>query len=169
MDYIIKSEKFLRQKSESVESEKEANAIIKELKGKINDGVGLSAPQIGILKKVAIVRYKDIFVKIVNPFDIELSEEKFIFKEEGCLSFPGIRKNTLRQRVIQFKNEFEDGVHCYSIYDYDSMFVVTFQHEIDHFNGILFFDYQINTNKVGRNDLCLCGSEKKYKRCCLKM
>ena len=46
---------------------------------------------------------------------------------------------------------------------------IAVQHEVDHLNGILIEDRRhIVPQKVGRNELCPCGSGKKYKKCCLK-
>ncbi|TRZ81795.1 hypothetical protein D4R86_02170 [bacterium] len=56
------------------------------------------------------------------------------------------------------------------------MLCIQVQHEIDHFNGIVFRERQsldvfkpiVNVEaKIGRNDPCPCGSNKKYKKCCL--
>jgi len=49
---------------------------------------------------------------------------------------------------------------------------VCVQHEIDHLNGVVCMDRKVNTTivkdkKIGRNEPCLCGSGKKYKKCCI--
>lgn len=132
-------------------------------------GIGLAAPQIGIAKQIAIVRLGgNININLVNC-KIDKAYDLKMFKDEGCLSFPGRVENTARFQEVYISNNL----------DYPNSFVVTglpavvCQHEIDHFNKILFIDKVIpkqvtviKKNKVGPNDPCLCGSNKKYKKCC---
>jgi len=165
---IVTNEEFLRQKSEIVEDQELANLIIKDLEDtlKIEGGVGLAAPQIGFLKKIAIIRYGEFNLNIINPTDINLSKEKLVFQDEGCLSFPGIRKNTLRSKSISFINGFANEAISFNN---KGIITVAIQHEIDHLDGVLLFDRMmepIKSEKIGRNDKCPCGSGKKYKKCC---
>lgn len=133
-------------------------------------GVGLAAPQIGIAKKIAIVRFGNysfnlINAKIVNKYDPKM------FTDEGCLSFPGRVENTIRFQEVHIENNL----------DYPNRFIATgllsvvCQHELDHVESKLFFDSlapkQVpmkNSIKIGVNDPCFCGSGIKYKKCCLK-
>lgn len=169
---IIKSETFLRKKSKPVSSVIEANQIIDKLiqeLSKIPHGAGLSAPQIGILKQVAIVKSTNMrqtnYIKIVNP-TIASEEGEQIINNEGCLSFPKKHIRTKRPQEIEFYSqwdEFDSGVAL----DFEAAAV---QHEIDHLHGILMFDRQfklkpiVSSRKYGRNDKCPdCG--RKIKKC----
>lgn len=185
MTRIVKDINFLRQKSQPVETEEEANEIIEKLDYALvqNPGLGLSAPQIGILKQVAIIRmsiavgneFKNVSFNIVNPEKIHYLDGQFIYRNEGCLSFPGIRKNTTRYQTVQFINDFNKELHYYSINEGEEEFkdkslIVACQHELEHLEGKVFLDHVQDpkiTNKVGRNDPCICGSGKKFKKCCM--
>jgi peptide deformylase len=136
-------------------------------------GIGLAAPQIGINKKIAIIRLGKnssynydidlINPRIVNAYDLT------IFQNEGCLSFPGITFNTSRYQEVEITSNNKNYVAT-------GLLSIAFQHEIDHLNGVLFFERKlkpvINTSKVGPNDPCPCGEIdqntlkiKKYKKC----
>jgi len=170
---IIKDELLLREKCEDVAKEDVASLILlleEELKS-VNKyekrGIGLAAPQIGINKKAAIIRFDGIEkINLINC-TIEKGFDQAIFKDEACLSFPGITKNTLRYQEIYIINNL---VYPYSFIASGILSVVC-QHEIDHFNGILFHDrVKLNLNP---NDLCICGKvdfvtgkPKKFKKCC---
>jgi peptide deformylase len=169
---IITDEKLLRVKCEEVlleEVEEIRIALDKELKlsgERGNEGVGLAAPQIGIAKKMAIVRLGNISIDLVNPV-IEKQFDLKIIDGEGCLSFPGRREKTKRYNEVHVIN----GVHPNKFIATD-MLAVVISHEIDHLNGILLTDVaikeEVKKNKVRPNDLCPCLSGKKYKKCCLK-
>lgn len=173
---IVKDETILRQKSVPVQTIEEIEEIIEKLEHELrlnNNGVGLAAPQIGILKQVAIIRTPHCNLNIINPTNITLSDDKFVFKDEGCLSFPGVRKNTLRSRVVSFigKNEKLEDIKFEISLQQDQLVTVAVQHEIGHLFGEIFFDYTLkptvgDSKKVGRNDPCPCGSNKKFKKCC---
>ena len=92
-----------------------------------------------------------------------------MFRDEGCLSFPGRVENTTRFQEIYVTNNL--------VYPHNfiatGLTSVVCQHEIDHLTGTLFMDRAailpaIKKNKIGPNDLCNCGSNKKYKRCCMR-
>jgi peptide deformylase len=120
-------------------------------------GVGLSANQIGDTDRVCIIRYGDYHLDLINPRIIEHSEKRMGSVEE-CLSVPGEQALIMRweQVVIKVDNYPQPIIAR----DFDVSRVI--QHEMDHLDGKLILDYA----KVGRNDLCPCGSGKKHKRCC---
>lgn len=128
-------------------------------------GVGLAASQIGHARQVAIVRLGEYKVDLVNC-RIEKGYDKQIFRDEGCLSFPGRVEDTMRYQEIYVVNNL---VYPHSFIA-SGLFAVVVQHEIDHMNGILLSDNaipKVKKQKVGPNDLCLCGSNRKYKKCCM--
>jgi len=100
-------------------------------------GIGLAANQIGIQKHVAIIRIKEIEINLVNPV-IEKGYDKILFDGEGCLSFPGRSERTFRYNEIHVKNDTEP-YHFVAV----GLLAVAIQHEIDHLNGILFFEQAI--------------------------
>jgi peptide deformylase len=169
---IITNIDELRKPSEPVKDEAKAKEIIGKLEETLRyngNGIGLAAPQIGIHKQVAIIRYNNFSLDVVNPTNVRLLDGAFLFKDESCLSLPGVSKNTLRARSIDFINNEKES-HFYSIEKLESIIVVCVQHEIDHLFGKLFVDYALKPiegeTKIGRNDPCMCGSEKKFKKCC---
>jgi len=191
---IVKNIKDLKEKSELVASVEEATRILSQIEPVLNslkNGLGLAAIQIGIPKQIGLMTKKDgSRVALINPELIE-AEDEFTFINEGCLSFPDIYINTRRHRHVTIKNHVIDGDHLREEIQYfyyqpgdtnsDDLLCIQVQHEMDHFNGILFHDHQapnvptiINTEKkVGRNEPCPCGSmdengkRLKYKKCCL--
>ena len=107
---ITDKEELTKHKILAVKNEAESKEIIleleKELKNSKIPGCGLSAPQIGIYKAVAIIRLedigdgfgKDININLVNPKII--SGEKTLVSQEGCLSFPNIVAKAVRYTDI---------------------------------------------------------------------
>jgi len=130
-----------------------------------NAGIGLAAPQLGIAKKAAIVRIDNISINLINC-DIFEKYDPFIFSGEGCLSFPGRIETTNRFKEIVVKNNL---VYPYS-FTATGLVSVCCQHEIEHFNNKLFFENKVVVKQKiqKQNELCLCGSKIKYKRCCGK-
>ena len=132
---LIRDIHFLKQKSKEVTTE-EAQEIIKELETSLNlkQGIGLSAVQIGILKRVGIVRIKDFKLDLINPIILE-KDQRFRVKKEGCLSLPGLYIDTARYQYVTFENGFDK-----KRYMAEGLQAVAIQHEIDHMNGLLMID-----------------------------
>ena len=134
------------------------------------NGVGLAAPQIGIAKNIAIVRLPKMSLNLVNAKLVE-GFDPAVFTDEGCLSFPGRMEDTTRFQEVYISNNL---IEPFSFVARGFVAVVC-QHELDHLNSTLFMDHKIikpttiiNKVKVGPNELCTCGSGKKYKKCCGK-
>lgn len=106
------------------------------------DGVGLAAPQVGILKRVIVVDPHDEttgLVKLVNPEIIEADGEQV--GVEGCLSIPNFNATVKRPEHVKVKYIDEDGNE--KIWDAHGFPAVILSHEIDHLDGILFRDKSI--------------------------
>ena len=94
------------------------------------EGVGLAAPQVGILKRAVVIDCGDGLVELINPEILETSGEQGGY--EGCLSFPGVvRPNHVRVRAM---NRF--GEECE--YEGDGLFARAILHETDHLNGLVY-------------------------------
>jgi peptide deformylase len=104
-------------------------------------GVGLAAPQIGVLQRVIVI---DVAAKndapqlitVINP--VVIHGEGETFEEEGCLSVPDFSANVKRHEQVVVKGLTIEGQE--RIWHADDLLAVAFQHEIDHLDGILFVD-----------------------------
>lgn len=147
----------------------EAEVIWPILEASLNPNVGhgLAAIQIGIPKKVAIVKYNNKIYRLLNTRIVSVGNLITIWGE-CCLSLPKKVINTERFAEITVQDDIMGTVVINM--SSDGLLPVIFQHEIDHFNGKTIFDHQlkpIRKEKIGRNAPCPCGSGKKYKKCCL--
>ncbi len=126
-----------------------ASRLIATVQDSASLGVGIAAPQVGILKNIICVQRLD---KENLPFEIYLNPviKKYSDKkrpcQEGCLSIPNKRAKTLdRAFLIEIEYDKLDGKHYKeTVTDFVS---VIFQHEIDHLNGILFIDHLLEETK----------------------
>lgn len=102
------------------------------------NGVGLAAPQIGILRKIFVIDAQDgegirVFI---NP---QILEAKGSQKDiEGCLSLPGREKEVERANYVKVKALNENGEEF--VLEGEGLLARAIQHENDHLNGILFID-----------------------------
>lgn len=104
---------------------------------RVHDGVGLAAPQVGVLKKIAVVEYEDKSYVLINP---KVIDQKGIQEgEEGCLSFPGIYANVVRPQWVKIEtHDLSGNIQTYEGEGYTAR---AFLHEMDHLSGKLFIDY----------------------------
>ena len=113
------------------------------VKDSMSMGVGIAAPQVGVLKNIIWVQRFDKenlpFEVYLNPKISSYSEQKQTLKE-GCLSIPD-RTETLNSRShsITFEYDTMNAEHKTEIVS--GFTSVVFQHEIDHLNGILYLDH----------------------------
>lgn len=101
-----------------------------------NNGIGLAAPQIGVLRRVITVDIGEGLIELLNPHIIE---EKGVQKGlEGCLSLPKKSGYVERPEYIRVRGLNREGVS--KEYEATGLLAVVFCHEIDHLNGVLFID-----------------------------
>ncbi len=108
-----------------------------------NNGIGLAAPQVGILKRLVVIDcsdQKDIKkpLKLINPEITKLSKNISEF-EEGCLSLPSQYAKVSRPSEIILKYRNTEGLLCES--EFSGLEATCIQHEIDHLDGKLFVDH----------------------------
>lgn len=110
------------------------------------DGVGLAAPQVGILKRVIVIDiYDETGVKVlINPEILEVKGEQI--EVEGCLSVPGKSGMVKRPEWVKATGLNQDGEQI--IIEGEDLLAVALCHEIDHLNGILFTDKMIAEPKL---------------------
>jgi peptide deformylase len=100
------------------------------------EGIGLAAPQIGISKRIIVIRDEDKVMEIINPEIIESEGE--IIDVEGCLSFPGLYGEVPRPARVEVKGLDRTGRDIKI--SGQGLISRVLQHEIDHLHGILFID-----------------------------
>lgn len=114
---------------------------------RFHDGVGIAAPQVGLLKRVFTMemvdnpRYPDKnafpLCIAINP-EIEILDTSLVDSWEGCLSIPNIRGRLKRYKTIVLKaidregNSFQETLEGFA--------AIVVQHELDHLNGTLLID-----------------------------
>ena len=106
------------------------------------NGVGLAAPQVGVLKRVLVVDTarkdeKPLRLRMANP-EIVWASEEFELRDEGCLSFPEQfaevrRPAKVRVRYLDHENEIRE-------LEAEGLLSVCVQHEMDHLDGVLLVD-----------------------------
>lgn len=105
------------------------------------DGVGLAAPQVGILKRIVVIDVGEGLLELINPEIIEKQGRKN--GSEGCLSFPGLSGEVCRSEYVKVKAQNRQGEE-YTI-EGNGLLARALLHEIDHLNGVVFLDH---TDKV---------------------
>ncbi len=143
-----KEEKFLRKKltpfNLTRENKKELKELIKKMRTAMKEynGIGLSANQIGVQKRIFVAQVPDNngrhkFYAILNPEITKVSKEKKAM-EEGCLSVP--------EQFGLVERPYRVSLEGYNIQGKKvkikawGLLARVFQHEIDHLNGIIFLD-----------------------------
>jgi peptide deformylase len=130
---------MLKMPTEPVERFDEGLSLLIEkmrLTMEVSEGVGLAAPQVGVLKKIALVSYEKAFYVLINPRLLEQDGEQD--GEEGCLSFPGIYAPVKRPARVKVAARDAAGLeHVHEVEDYVAR---AFLHEMDHLDGKLFID-----------------------------
>ena len=97
-------------------------------------GVGLAAPQVGILKRIVVIDIGEGPIVLINPEILETSGEQT--GDEGCLSVPGMAGQVTRPNYVKVKalNEDMDEV----VYEGEGLLARAFCHELDHLDGHMY-------------------------------
>ena len=148
---ILKSDdELLRKKSREVtEFDERLSRLIDDMIDTLRhaNGVGLAAPQVGVLKRVVVINIGEEYKEIVNP---SLTGARGLqMKEEGCLSCPGIQAVKRRPAVVSIK-----GLDRYGNpvkYTGDDLTARAFCHETDHLNGVLIIDKPVQMSQIVKN------------------
>ena len=129
----------LRKKSKTVtEMTPRLKQIIEDMFETMYDayGVGLAAPQVGILKKVVVIDVDDQPYVLINPEILETSGEQT--GSEGCLSLPGKHAVVTRPEYVKVKAQDAD-MNWYEL-EGTEMLARAICHECDHLEGVLYTD-----------------------------
>lgn len=117
----------------------------------VREGVGLASPQIGINKRMLVVMYKEgeneILHALVNPkITVSSVKKSYLASGEGCLSVDDYHPGKV-YRSYRITVEAYDGLKKENVtIKAEGFEAIVLQHEIDHLNGILFYD------RIDKND-----------------
>ena len=131
----------LKQRSLEVDpaSDTELSRLVAAMARSMYDapGVGLAAPQLGVVKRVIVYDVDDELVAVCNPVIVERSEEAEC-EEEGCLSVPGIGVPIPRSAWVVCEGVGLDGSPMRI--EAEGLLARVLQHEIDHLDGVLILE-----------------------------
>ena len=144
---IVKvGEGFLRKKSKLVKDfDEDLWQLLDDMKQTMyqNDGMGLAAPQVGVLRRAVIVDVNNAFIELINP--VILSSKGEDIEEEGCLSVGNFRGRVKRPYTITVKAYDRFGypftLQC------EKWLARCICHEVDHLDGVLFVDKTLDRDK----------------------
>lgn len=103
------------------------------------NGVGLAAPQVGVLKRIAVVDIGDGPFVLVNP--VILEEEGEQTADEGCLSIPGKAGKVTRPNRIVMR-AYDENMQEYEI-EAEELLARAFCHEVEHLDGHMYTEHVI--------------------------
>ena len=100
------------------------------------EGVGLAAPQVGILKRVVVIDVGQGLLELINPVIVETSGE--VIDSEGCLSIPGESGYVERPEYVKVEATDRNG-QAFTV-EGTELLARALCHEIDHLDGVLYID-----------------------------
>jgi peptide deformylase len=142
-------DKILKKQTTVVSDFGTLDSLVTELQDTLamSGGIGLAANQIGDLRRVCVIRvpsgadepsseWHDRLIILINP--VVLINQGRCSRQEGCLSFPGIREFVERAANVTVQAQGVDG-QCFTIQG-TNLLAACLQHEIDHLDGVVFLD-----------------------------
>lgn len=149
---IVKlGEDLLRKKSKSVTVfDDKLGELLDDMRDTMYefDGMGLAAPQVGVLKRVIVMEVNNMFFELVNPEIIHQEGEDF--EEESCLSCGKAREMVKRPYKVTVKAQDRFGYNI--VLTGEKWLARCLCHEIDHLNGVLFLDRAKNDKSFLMNN-----------------
>ena len=142
----IYGDELLRKKSRVVDDiNKRLLLLINDMKDTmyISKGIGLAAPQVGILKRVVVIDIGDGLIALINPKIVRTQGSQIA--SEGCLSIPGTQMSVDRPEKVSVCALNETGEKI--VIEGEGLLARALCHEIDHLDGILFIDKAIEGEK----------------------
>lgn len=122
----------------------------------LHEGVGLAAPQVGMLKRIAIVSHEEEFYELINPEII--SQEGTQTVNEACLSVDGLCGDLERPMKVVVKATDRHGEEYFV--EAEEFMASVFCHELDHLEGILYSDKATNMRPLDEEE----RAERKRRR-----
>ena len=142
----LEKDEILKKKSREVEQiDDKIKQLIQDMIDTMyeEDGVGLAAPQVGVLKRIVVIDIGDGPMVLINP---EIIKTEGSYRDfEGCLSIPGESKEVDRPMKVWVKAQDENGKVRELVGE--ELLARAFCHEIDHLEGILFVDKAVESEE----------------------
>ena len=145
---LKKGDETLKKKSREVgEITSRITTLLDDMKETMEHagGIGLAAPQVGVLRRVAVIRVdEEDAIELINPVIVE---QEGVQKEiEGCLSIPSVYG--IVERPARVVVEALDRSGALLRYEGTELLARAFCHEIDHLDGVLFEESVIDRKSV---------------------
>ena len=137
----------LRQKCFPVEAfDEKLHALLEDMKETVKkeEGAGLAAPQIGILRRLAVVDVEEGYFELINPVIVQQKGEQTGW--EGCLSVRG--KSGVVSRPMKVTVVYQNRFGEKQIVKAKGFFARAICHELDHLDGILYIDKATHIEKA---------------------
>jgi len=112
------------------------------------NGVGLAAPQIGVLRRIAIIEVEEDKYELINP--VIVAKEGEWESDEACLSVPGYQGDVMRPFSITVEAQNRDG-ETFTVAAEEYLAAV-FCHELDHLDGVLYLDKADNLRPIEKDE-----------------
>lgn len=150
---LVAGDPLLRQISKPVDRiDKKLQRFLKDMAETMyaEDGVGLAAPQVGVLKRVVVIDVGDELglLELINP--VITKREGSVVSGEGCLSVPDFEGEVERAESVEC--EFTDRTGQRMVLNASGLLAVCIQHELDHLDGILFVDKAQSLSRKEKKD-----------------
>ena len=133
---------ILRKKSRNVEViDNRILTLLDDMKETMENakGVGLAAPQVGVLKKVVVIDIGEGLIEFINPVIVYQKGEQC--NEEGCLSIPGRSGKVKRPEKVIVRAQNRNG-ETFEL-EAEGLLAIACCHEIDHLSGVVYIDKAI--------------------------
>ncbi|HWQ80053.1 MAG TPA: peptide deformylase [Anaerovoracaceae bacterium] len=147
---VYEGDEILRKRAREVtEINDHIRTIMDDMKEtmKAQNGAGIAAPQVGILRRMFIAEVDGEMIELINPEILET--EGVQTEDEGCLSLPGFIGTVERPAYIKMKGLNRDGQEV--IYEGTGFLPIVLSHEYDHLDGILYTDKASNVRATDRD------------------
>ncbi len=140
MKVLMAGNPVLKEVSKPVEKiDKRITRLLKSMTEAMyaEDGVGLAAPQVGILKRMVVIDIGDhVVYEMINP--VITKRKGKVMSTEGCLSVPDFRGEVERSEYVECEYTNRQGKRM--LVQASELLAMAIQHELDHLDGILFID-----------------------------
>ena len=140
-------DEVLRQRCAEVETfDEKLWTLLEDMKDTVKkeEGAGLAAPQVGVLRRVVVVDVPEGYFEFINP--VILSQKGEQSGWEGCLSVKG--KSGIVSRPMKVKLSYQDRNGDKYLLQAKGFFARAICHELDHLDGVLYIDKATHLEKV---------------------